>query len=71
MGTVLFVTAEVLRVVGILTQPYMPDAAAKLLALLGVKKRQFGDLPTRLASGESLPEPQPVFPRYVEEKAAE
>jgi methionyl-tRNA synthetase len=66
MGTVLYVTAEVLRVVGILTQPYMPDASAKLLDQLGVEKRQFADLPQRLASGAALPEPQAVFPRYVE-----
>jgi methionyl-tRNA synthetase len=71
MGTVLYVTAEVLRIVGILVQPYMPDAACKLLDLLGVAGRQFADLPSRLASGTALPEPLAVFPRYVEEKAAE
>jgi len=35
-GTVLWVTAEVLRCVGILAQPVMPTAAGKLLDLLGV-----------------------------------
>ncbi len=36
MGTVLYVTAELLRIVGILVQPFVPTAAAKLLDLLGV-----------------------------------
>jgi methionyl-tRNA synthetase len=67
MGTVLYVTAEVLRVVGILIQPYVPQSAAKLLDLLGVSARGFTDLPKRLASGVGLPAPAPIFPRYVEE----
>ena len=36
MATVLYVTAEVLRAVGILAQPFVPTAAAKLLDLLAV-----------------------------------
>ena len=35
METVLYVTAEVLRIVGILIQPYVPQSAAKLLDLSG------------------------------------
>jgi methionyl-tRNA synthetase len=70
MGTVLYVTAEVLRIVGILIQPYVPQSAAKLLDLLGVNARDFTDLPKRLASGGALPAPQPIFPRYVEEGEA-
>ncbi|MGA8156053.1 MAG: methionine--tRNA ligase, partial [Rhodoplanes sp.] len=35
-GTVLYVTAEVLRQIAILAQPFMPDSAARLLDLLGV-----------------------------------
>jgi methionyl-tRNA synthetase len=67
MGTVLYVTAEVLRIVGILIQPYVPQSSAKLLDLLGVSARGFADLPKRLVSGGALPAPQPIFPRYVEE----
>src|SRR5215468_2086450 len=37
MNTVLYVTAEVLRQVAILLQPFMPSAAARLLELLGVE----------------------------------
>ena len=71
METVLYVTAEVLRMIGILAQPYVPDAAAKLLDLLAVQvdQRQFADLGKRLTSETPLPAPSPIFPRYVEEGA--
>ena len=69
METVLYVTAEVLRIVGTLAQPYVPASAAKLLDLLAVPEdqRSFADLGTRLVSGTPLPAPAPIFPRYVEE----
>ena len=38
MATVLYVTAEVLRSVAILAQPFMPASTAKLLDLLAVPK---------------------------------
>jgi methionyl-tRNA synthetase len=73
-GTVLFVTAEVIRQVAILAQPFMPTAAAKLLDLLGVPatERQFAALDGggRLAAGVPLPAPSPVFPRYVESEGS-
>jgi methionyl-tRNA synthetase len=73
-GTVLYVTAEVLRQVAILCQPFVPASAAKLLDLLGVAPgdRQFNRLGAtgpRLAAGATLPPPAPVFPRYVEPEA--
>ncbi len=74
-GTVLYVTAEVLRQVGILCQPFMPASAGKLLDLLGIPQgeRQFdrlGHAGKRIAAGTPLPAPAPVFPRYVEPEAA-
>ena len=71
MSTVLYVTAEVLRIIGIMAQPYIPSSAATLLQLLGNEKASasFADLNTRLVSGTPLPAPQPIFPRYVEEEA--
>ncbi|NLU82657.1 methionine--tRNA ligase [Rhodococcus sp. HNM0569] len=68
METVLYVTLEVVRIVSILVQPVMPDAAAKLLTLLGQgdEARQFADLGTRIVPGTELPKPSGVFPRYVE-----
>ncbi len=69
METVLYVTAEVLRIVGILIQPYMPDSASKLLDVLSVASgsRNFSNLGDRLVSGMALPAPTPIFPRFVEE----
>jgi methionyl-tRNA synthetase len=73
-GTVLFVTAEVIRQVAILAQPFMPTAASKLLDLLAVPadERQFAALDggRRLAAGVALPAPSPVFPRYVESEGS-
>jgi methionyl-tRNA synthetase len=72
-GTILYITAEVLRQVGILTQPFMPTSSAKLLDLLAVPvtERDFSFLggKHRLAAGAKLPPPTAVFPRYVEAEA--
>ncbi|WP_245476380.1 methionine--tRNA ligase [Bradyrhizobium sp. Leo170] len=72
--TVLYVTAEVVRQIAILTQPVMPEASAKLLDSLGVagddqRSRQFAAFGERLRPGVQLPPPVGVFPRYVEPKA--
>ncbi len=71
--TVLYVTAEVVRQVAILTQPVMPDASGKLLDSLGIPdekhSRDFAALGTRIKPGTALPPPVGVFPRYVEPKA--
>jgi methionyl-tRNA synthetase len=72
--TVLYVTAEVVRQIAILAQPAMPDAATKLLDILGipdaVEARDFAALATRIKTGTHLPAPAPVFPRYIEPTAA-
>jgi methionyl-tRNA synthetase len=69
MGTVLYVTAEVIRRVGIMVQPFIPQSAEKLLDTLAIPadQRQFSDVSAHpLVGGAELPAPQPVFPRYVE-----
>ncbi len=75
MQTVLYVTAEVLRGLAILAQPYVPSGAAKFLDLLAVpeRARNFASLGTagRLKPGTPLPAPAPVFPRYVEAEAGQ
>jgi methionyl-tRNA synthetase len=72
-GTVLYVTAEVIRQVAILAQPFMPESAAKLLDLLAIPadERGFAQLggAHRIAPDSKLPAPAPVFPRYVEPEA--
>ncbi len=72
--TVLYVTAEVIRQIAILTQPVMPAASEKLLDALGIsqgEERMFAALGghTRIAPGTTLPAPQAIFPRYVEPAA--
>jgi methionyl-tRNA synthetase len=70
MATILYVTAECVRQFAILAQPVLPESASKLLDLLAVSgdKRSFADLGEsgRLRAGTKIPEPQGVFPRYVE-----
>jgi len=73
MGTVLYVTAEVVRQIAILLQPFMPKSGRKLLDLVAapVEKRDFSALGEagRLVSGTPLEAPTPVFPRYVAPEA--
>jgi methionyl-tRNA synthetase len=72
--TVLYVTAETLRAIGLMAQPFIPASAQKLLDLLGVEAahRQFDHVGARhrLRSGTALPAPAPIFPRYVEPETA-
>ncbi|WP_457936958.1 methionine--tRNA ligase [Mesorhizobium sp. 10J20-29] len=73
METVLWTTAEILRRVGILCQPYMPQSSARLLDLLAIPadRRDFAhvDAANALVSGTPLPAPAGIFPRYVEPEA--
>ncbi|GJD48400.1 Methionine--tRNA ligase [Methylobacterium crusticola] len=73
MEAVLATTAEVLRAVAILVQPFVPAAAETLLDLLAVpaQARRLADVGAahRLAPGTALPAPRPVFPRFVEPEA--
>ena len=73
MATILYVTAQVLRMVAILSQPFMPGAMGKLLDLLAVAQdeRDFAHVGQGgAAAGRALPPPAPIFPRYVEAEAA-
>ncbi|WP_377288946.1 methionine--tRNA ligase [Rhizobium sp. SG2393] len=69
MGTVLYVTAEVVRQIAILLQPITPASAEKLLDLVAAPadQRSFASLGAagRLKAGTPLEAPKPVFPRYV------
>ncbi len=70
MGTILYVTAEVVRQAAILAQPVVPTGAGKLLDLLGQtepEQRAFSALGEagRLKPGLALPAPSGAFPRYV------
>jgi methionyl-tRNA synthetase len=70
METVLYVTAETLRAVGIVAQPVIPTAAGKLLDLLardpGERALAHVGAAHRLTPGAALAKPEAIFPRYVE-----
>lgn len=72
MATVLYVLADVIRILGIYVQSTVPDSAANLLDQLSVPAdaRRFADVETALIPGTELPKPSPVFPRYVEAEEA-
>jgi methionyl-tRNA synthetase len=74
MKEVLAVLAEIIRQVAILTQPFMPQSAAKILDQLGVDEHARGfDIIAgqgRLANGHLIEKPEPVFPRYIDEEPA-
>jgi len=63
------VTAEVIRQVTILCQPFMPESSARFLDNLAVAEdaREFASLGEagRLVGGMPVAKPQPVFPRYI------
>ncbi len=69
-GTILYVTAEVVRQLAILALPAMPESANKILDLLAqdASQRTFRALGSdgRLTAGLQLPQPVGVFPRFVE-----
>jgi len=72
MRTVLYTLAEVIRHLGILTQPFIPGAACKLLDQLAISDaaRRFVALDAApLVPGTPLPKPEGIFPRLVEAKA--
>ena len=73
METVLWTTAEVVRRVAVLCQPFIPGSATKLLDLLAVPadRRDFVHVHAdqALVPGTALPVPEGVFPRYVEPAA--
>ena len=73
MAAVLYVLAETIRHLAIVTQPVMPDSMAKMLDQLAVPgdRRDFASLDSQLLPGTPLPKPEGVFPRHVEEEAAE
>ncbi|WP_078680286.1 methionine--tRNA ligase [Bartonella sp. AR 15-3] len=67
-STVLYITLEVLRRVGIMLLPFIPQSAAKLLDSLAVAEEDrllhhISDL--RIKEETVLSPPVPIFPRYI------
>lgn len=67
MGTVLYVLAETIRVLGLLVQPVVPESAAKILDQLKIdgESRDFSFISDKhmLKSGTEIDTPEGVFPR--------
>jgi methionyl-tRNA synthetase len=65
METILYILAEAIRQIAILTLPLLPIGSAKILEQLGINAETltFSDLKNTLKPGVTLPEPQGVFPR--------
>ena len=72
MATVLYVLAETIRHLALLTQPFMPDSSAKILDQLAVaedsRSFNFFGADHALIPGAVIPDPHGVFPRYQEEE---
>ncbi len=64
MSTVLYSLCECIRQIAILTQPILPDASAKISAMLGQEKSDFSMLEVALKPGLKIDEPQPLFAKY-------
>jgi methionyl-tRNA synthetase len=68
MKSVLRVICEVLRVIGVVLQPFMPETMARLLDYLGVAQdaRGLAALDVAMIDLSPLPAPAGLFPRVVE-----
>jgi methionyl-tRNA synthetase len=69
MATVLYVLAEVIRRLALVTQAFVPEASARILDQLAVPEdarslAQFEDPAAALQPGLKLPPPAGVFPRF-------
>ena len=71
MGTVLYVLAETVRKLALVSGPFMPQAMDKMLDQLAVSAEHrtfaFAGSEHALIAGTALPAPEGVFPRFVEE----
>jgi methionyl-tRNA synthetase len=71
MATVLYVLAETIRRLALLTQAFLPEASARILDQIAVPAEvrtleHYQDDAARLRPGTPLPRPTGVFPRFAE-----
>lgn len=66
MHSVLFITLEIIRCIGIYLMPYIPDSSKRLLSYIGINEvKNFKELNNTLQSGVKLPTFSPLFPRIL------
>jgi len=63
MNTVLYVLLEIIKRIAILLQPFMPNAASRILDLLNFKERYFSALSSKLMPHSEIKEATPIFLR--------
>jgi methionyl-tRNA synthetase len=64
LETTLYHSADALRVVAVLVDPVMPEAAERIRRMLGLQQEQWSDLrPNTLGAGTRLGAIEPLFPR--------
>ncbi|MDZ5762572.1 Methionine--tRNA ligase [Candidatus Cyrtobacter comes] len=61
MNTILYTLLELIKVIGILLQPFIPDSAAKILDILQVQNRKFSAVSEKLKPGTQILLPEPIF----------
>ncbi|WP_273759954.1 methionine--tRNA ligase [Bartonella sp. ML70XJBT.G] len=70
-STVLYITVEILRQIGIMLLPFIPHSAAKLLDSLAIPENHrslYHISHAKIQEGLDLPPPEPIFPRYILQK---
>ncbi len=63
MNTVLYILLEVIKRIGIMLQPFIPDSAAIILNALGVTHKLLSDIFILIQPGNSISIREHVFPR--------
>ncbi|WP_455482520.1 methionine--tRNA ligase [Bartonella sp. B35(2025)] len=70
-STVLYITVEILRRIGIMLLPFIPESAAKILDSLAIAKEDrllYHISNSKIQEDLNLPPPKPIFPRYILKK---
>lgn len=75
MNTVLYVLAETIRCLALITQPIMPESTSKLLDQLKINEKErsfiFISPDNALKSGIAIDKPEGVFPRITQQEESE
>jgi methionyl-tRNA synthetase len=67
MNTVLYVLCNVIKRLALLTFPILPTASERILRLLGETEFSYETFAALISDQRKINEPQPVFPRLVDE----
>lgn len=75
MQHVLYILCEMIRIISIYIQPFIPESSMKIISMLNIpldkREIQHANHQNRLTSGDVLLPPEPAFPRLLEETDTE